>query len=136
MFRFPYKVNFYDADAAGILFFANVYKIAHTAYENFLEQISPERNFFDDEEILIPIIHSEADYHRPILPGEEIEVVLSVAHLRESTFGLHYDFLDKAGNLKVKVETVHIAVSKKDFKKTSLPEDLRTNLEKHLHIDR
>ncbi len=132
MFETIRRIDFYEADAAGILFFANVYKIAHSAYEEFLEHILPEKNFFNDEKIILPIIHSEADYHKIILPGEKIKVCLTVKQIRESAFSLEYEIKSEGDELKVKVTTVHVAVQKTDFKKTSLPPVLRNVLLKHL----
>ncbi len=131
MFETTRRIDFFEADAAGIMFFANVFKFAHAAYEEFLQSELPERNFFDHPEFLLPIIHSEADYHKVILPGEKIKIVLEVKQIRDSAFSLIYKMLGEEDDLRVKVNTVHVCVSKNGFKKVRLPEDLRNVLQKH-----
>lgn len=130
MKKYKDKINFYDCDPAGILFFANIYKIAHKAYESFLLDISPERDFFSDGNILLPIIHSEADYIKPLTPGNKIEIEVSVSILRQSSFELTYNVL-LDDDLCAKVKTVHVAVDKKSFSKTNLPGNLKDSLFAH-----
>ncbi len=132
MFEARRRIDFYEADGAGILFFANVYKIAHSVYEEFLDTSFANKNIFNDEEIVIPIIHSEADYRKIILPGEKIKIRLFVEQIRDSVFSLKYLFVGQNEELRVEVKTVHVAVSKKNFKKTKLPLDLSELLKKHL----
>jgi len=123
MFTKNLRINFYDTDAAGILFFGNLFKLAHQVYELFLEEISPERNFFDDE-LLLPIIHSEADYKAPLKAGEKIEVQLFVSKLKSSSFELTYLFLSN-NTLKASAKTVHVSVDRQKFQKVNLPAQLK-----------
>ncbi len=37
MFTYKTKISLHDTDAAGIIFFANQFKIVHDAYEDLLE---------------------------------------------------------------------------------------------------
>jgi acyl-CoA thioesterase FadM len=37
MFKTQTNVKLHDTDAAGILFFSNHFRIAHTAYEDFMQ---------------------------------------------------------------------------------------------------
>jgi acyl-CoA thioester hydrolase/1,4-dihydroxy-2-naphthoyl-CoA hydrolase len=132
LFETKIRINFYDADPAGILFFANAFKLAHTAYEEFLEDILKRSNPFDDEKIVIPIVHAEADYHAVILPSEVITVKVKVRNLRESSFSLEYEFFGNNDKVKTKVRTIHVAVDKTNLKKTALPEELKEALGQHV----
>ena len=131
MFQTKERLSFYNCDPAGIIFFADLFKIAHTAYEKFLLKISPERNFFFDEEMVLPIIHTEADYYKPLKAFDEVDVNISVGELRENSFELSYKFMinDEA---YAEAKTVHVCVDKKSFKKTNLPEELLVGLRKYL----
>lgn len=133
MYKKNIKIDFFDCDPGGIIFYANAFKIAHRCYEEFLASLDLERDYFADEEHLLPIVHSESDYYKPIKSHDEITVELIVSKIGDSSFELTYMFKDKSGDEKVKVKTVHVAVSRKDFSKTGLPEDLRSKLNRHLN---
>lgn len=88
-------------------------------------------NFFDSIDFVLPIIHTEADYKKPLKPGDKIICEIGVGSLRDSSFELNYTF--RIGNeLHAEVKTVHVCTSKKDFSKTTLPDFLRTALSAHL----
>jgi YbgC/YbaW family acyl-CoA thioester hydrolase len=127
MFTLKDKIYFYDCDPAGILFYANIFKIAHKCYEEFLSDISDVRNFFFDDSVLLPIIHSEADYFNPLSAGEDIVINVFASVVKESSFELTYKLL-RGGETCIIAKTVHVAVDKKSFAKTKLPEELKTKL--------
>ena len=131
MFRKKLRLSFYDCDPAGIIFYASIFKLAHSVYEQFLSEIVPERNFFFDKEYVLPIIHSEADYLKPLRPFDEVEIELKVVDLRDSSFELNYIFfIDNVSYAEVK--TVHVCVRKENFNKEKLPEALTKGLGRHL----
>ena len=131
MFQTKERLNFYDCDPAGIIFYASLFKIAHTAYEKFLIKIFPQRNFFFDNEIVLPIVHCEANYFKPLKAFDEIDVNVIVNYVKESLFELDYKFMVD-GELYAEAKTVHVCVDKALFKKTNLPGDLIERLTKHL----
>lgn len=131
MFQTKERLNFYDCDPAGIIFFASLLKIAHTVYEKFLAQISPNRNFFFDDELVLPIIHCEADYHKPLKAFDEVDVTVTVKQVGDSSFELNYKF-EIASNLYAEAKTVHVCVDKKKFEKTNLPNQLKSKLKENL----
>lgn len=130
MFRTEIKINFFDCDPAGIMFFGNIFKITHSAYEEMLQKGGLKRNYFKDDEYALPLVHSEADFLRPIMPGETVTVQLTVSLLKESSFELSYVVLNLKGEVCAKVKTVHVSVSKLNWQKTPLPQDLRNCLMK------
>lgn len=132
MFNANIRVYFFDADPAGIIFFASLFKYAHSAYENFLSSLNLERDFFFDDEVVLPIVHAEADYLKPLKVGDELKVDVWVSKLMKSSFELSYKFHDVDLDIAAMAKTVHVCVSKKDFKKTELPSELYYKLLKHL----
>jgi 1,4-dihydroxy-2-naphthoyl-CoA hydrolase len=117
------KIQFHDCDPAGILFFANIYKLAHNAYQEFLEQ-GLTWNYFEDGNVALPIIKSTAEYHKPMKSGEVFTVKLLVSNLKDSSFELTYLFYDNASDLYAEVKTVHVSVNKITFEKIKLSADL------------
>lgn len=131
MFQTKERLSFYDCDPAGIIFFASLLKIAHTTYEKFLAHISPSRNFFFDKELVLPIIHCEADYHKPLKAFDEIDVSVVVKDVRDNSFELNYKF-EIDSKLYAEARTIHVCVEKKKFEKTSLPIQLKEKLNENL----
>lgn len=132
MFKQKIKVNFYDTDPGGIIFYANIFRYIHTAYEEFLSSLNTDINFFNDEIYILPITHTEADYLNPIKLHELLIVEVAVSDLRKSSFELSYNLSGNDEKIKVKAKTVHVCVNKKTFSKTDLPEELNSGLRKNL----
>lgn len=131
MFSANIKVYFYDADPAGIIFYASIFKYVHAAYEDFMRSLHTERNFFFDQEYVLPIFHAEADYVKPIRVGDELRIDVSVSALKNSSFEINYRFY-KNDEFTALAKTVHVCVFKESFKKIELPKDLYSKLKTHL----
>lgn len=124
MFKTSIQVNFFDTDPGGIIFYANLFKIMHIAYERFLSNVNSAVNYFKNENIILPIIHSEADFVSPIRIHQLLTIEITVTQLKKSSFELSYLIKDDTSVLKASGKTVHVAVDKKTFKKIDLPMDL------------
>lgn len=122
------RVSFSDCDPGGILFFANLFKLAHIAYEEFLTKLVPGKNYFISEEFAIPILKADADFKNPIKYGDEVTITILVKTLRGSSFELEYIIESDRGVLLAIVSTVHVFVGKKSFDKILIPENLKSKL--------
>lgn len=133
MFSTKVKVYFYDADPAGIIFYASLFKYVHAAYEEFLRNLHTERNYFFDTDYILPIIHAEADYVKPIKVGDELRIDVQVSALKNSSFEISYRFYMNDNQFAAIAKTVHVCVDKNAFKKIELPgefyEKLKINLD-------
>lgn len=127
MFTTKYKIAFSDTDPGGIVYFANIFKIAHIAYEQFFEQMNLKRNYFFNDDFVIPIVNSCADFINPIKFSEEVSCNLKVSEIGSSSFTLNYT-ITNGTELKAKVKTVHVVVNKKNFNKAVIPDDLLNEL--------
>ena len=124
-----YTVRLHDSDAAGVVFFANVFRIAHDVYEQFLKQLGysfPER--FAGGDFIIPIAHAEADYLRPLRVGDMVEITAAVAEIGDSSFIMKFQIVDSENRLLATVKTVHVAVDGRTFHRMTLPEDFKKRL--------
>ena len=131
MFSFETKVRLHDTDAAGLLFFGNQFKMAHDAYEAFLESIDyPISTVLLSAPILLPIVHAEADYTRPLAVGDRLTIVIRVEKVSTHSFVLVYQLINEEGESVGTVQTVHVAIDKSSRRKTPLPPELKERLEK------
>ncbi len=124
MYQTNVKVYFYDADPAGIIFYASIFKFAHYAYEDLMRSFNLKRNYFFDDELILPIIHTQADYFSPIKVGEKLLISVTASQLRDNSFELSYKFTDENDLIRASAKTVHVCVRKDNFKKIKLPDDL------------
>lgn len=129
MFVHNLTAQVHDTDAAGVIYFANFYRMAHTAYEAFMESIGYSIRYFLDEAACLPlIVHSQADYKKSIRTGDKLRIELSVEKVGISSYGLAYQIKDHHGDLVADLKTVHVAVSKITHAKMPLPEDFKKKL--------
>ena len=120
MFTTKYKIAFCETDPGGILFFAEFFKIAHVAYERFFESLNLEKNYFLDDEYILPIVHSNADYLSPVKFGDELVCEVKVGKIGTTSFELVYLLMNK-DKTAAKILTKHVAVKKKGFEKAEIP---------------
>ncbi|MGK9476258.1 acyl-CoA thioesterase [Melioribacter sp. OK-6-Me] len=130
MHKFKQTIRFYDSDPAGVLFYGNLHRYLHAAYEDFL--VSNElKKYFTGNEILLPVIHSEADFYKPLIPFDAVTINVTVTKLRDSSYEISYEVFNEKEELVATGRTVHIAVDT-NFKKMKIPDDLRKVLKLHL----
>jgi len=132
MFSYNRKINFYDCDPAGILFYARVYEICHAAYESLIESFDIGEDYWNSPDYIVPVINSEAFYHRPVKYGEEITIEINVKQLKTTSFELNYLVKNSRGEKCIIAKTVHVFVSKESMKKTNITGKVYKGLEKHL----
>ncbi|MGI6459475.1 MAG: acyl-CoA thioesterase [Candidatus Hydrogenedentales bacterium] len=125
MFNYPVRISLRDGDAAGVLFFGRYFALAHDAYETFLNSKGLDiGHLIRSAGYLIPVVHAESDYRRPLFVGEQALIHLRVAELRSRTFTLDYEFHTAEGRLACRMRTVHCAVNAETRRAAALPEEI------------
>lgn len=134
-FDHRFTVALHDIDAAGVIFFGHLFRHAHDAFEVFMGHIG-----FDLPAILeqgqygLPVVHSEADFFKPIRYGEKLRVTAEVAELGHSSFAMVYGFHNESGDPVARVRTVHVVVDRTQGKSMTIPEELRAALAGYLTV--
>ncbi len=126
------RINFYDCDPAGILFYGNIFFFCHSAYEEMISSFDLKLNYWQNEEFVVPITSSNANYSIPLKTGDEVTIDVNVSELRKSSFELSYNCRNQSGNLCIEVKTVHVFIDKKSWKKKELPPEIKEKLITHL----
>jgi 1,4-dihydroxy-2-naphthoyl-CoA hydrolase len=130
MFETKTKIKLHDTDAAGVVFFVSYFRIAHTAYEEFLQSIDCGlEQIIGESDYLVLISHAEADYLRPFGLGEEISLSVQTTRIQRTSFELTTSIMDAQGEVRATVRTVHVAVDKTSGRKIELPAPIRAGLE-------
>ena len=129
MYTYQTTIRLHNTDAAGFVFFSNLFVIAHDAYESFLESDLPLNTLLSDGAYIIPIVHAEADYLLPLSLSETISVELSLEQTGTSSFNLGYVIKNSKMETAVRLKTIHAVQLKDDGKTIPIPESLRQALE-------
>lgn len=125
-FAHAFEVRLHDTDAAGVLFFAHLFRHAHDAYESLMAAAGFPLQGLIRSGTALPIVHAEADYQAPMRQGDRIRVAVTTAEIRRRSFSLDYRFLDDQGLLRARARTVHVLTGADTNK--DLPDDLRRAL--------
>ena len=130
-FEYRFTLGMSSVDAAGVLFYPELFRHAHDAYEALMREAG-----FGLAEVLregrhaLPVVHAEADYRMPMRHGDDIRVSLAVVRLGESSFTIEAEFNNPPGVLAARVQSVHVWVERSSGQAAPLPEVLRVALEK------
>ena len=129
MFETTTTVRVHDTDAAGVVFFANYFRIAHTAYEAFMASVGCGIDkIIEQSHFLLPVVHAEADYKKGLSLGEELTIAMK-AEVRTRSFAISYRITDVQGNVAAELQTVHASINNKTKKIIPLPEEIKKGLE-------
>lgn len=125
-----FTVAFDEADGEGIVFFGNYFRLAHRALESYFPEIGiPWSEWFKNDEFGVPLRHAEAEYVKPLRPGQTFEAKIEVLHLGESSVQFSYEFLGSEGESLARLKTSHVFISRKNKQKQAIPETLRLRLQ-------
>ena len=125
MFETTTVIRVHDTDAAGVVFFANYFRLAHIAYENFMDSIGCGLDkIINRSDYLLPVVHAEADYKKSLHLGDRLTIFLQ-ADLRRSSFVMSYRFTDGKGDVAAELKTVHASIDQKTRKIIPIPEEIR-----------
>jgi acyl-CoA thioester hydrolase/1,4-dihydroxy-2-naphthoyl-CoA hydrolase len=134
-FKKEFQVRFREADPAGIGYFANVFSFAHDAFEDFIQAAGFSwKEWFQTKEYIVPIRHTECNFMRPFLPGENYQIAVSVAKLGDSSFQMKYQFL-QGPNQHAEVRMTHVFLDAKSKQKISVPDLVRNRLKVYLDAE-
>lgn len=131
MFETERIVEFGMCDGAGILFFARIFDLAHSGYEEFVLRGELDNNYFENDLYAIPLVSATADYHAPIGLHDVLKMSISVPKVGKSSFHLTINFIDELNNAKATVKTIHVFVDKNNFTKADIPDEFLQLLNKY-----
>lgn len=128
-FTIKRRINFYDCDPAGIIFYSRVFEFAHSAYEQLIQSIEKNEDYWNNNKYIVPIIKTEANYIKPIKNEDEITINVKLNQLRSSSFELQYEMLNESDEPLCNVKTVHVFVNKQSWEKMDMPGNIKRGLE-------
>jgi 1,4-dihydroxy-2-naphthoyl-CoA hydrolase len=123
-FIYERTVRLSDTDAAGVVYFARTLSICHEAYEAALAAAGIDLNdLLGANGIVVPISRSEADYKRPLRPGDKLRVSVTPERLSDHSFAIRFE-VTKLGppvKLAAGVRTEHVCTAPAKRERAPLP---------------
>lgn len=129
MYKYQTTIRLHHTDAAGVIYFASLFVLAHECYESFLEQYTSIGSILDQNELLIPIVHADADYLMPLRVSEKITIEMTVTKIGKSSFELGYTFTNSSSQITAEAKTAHVVIAKDTRKPMPIPQFLKTALD-------
>ncbi len=128
-FEYRFTLGMSSVDGAGVLFYPELFRHAHDAYEAFMREVGMElAELLQEGVYALPIVHAEADYLKPMRHGATFTVRLVVARIGDSSFNLEVGFFDPSSEPCARVHTVHVWLERATGKAAALPEEVRRKL--------
>ena len=129
VYQHKLTVPFRDIDAAGVVFYAHLFRYAHEAYEHFMQQIGCSlQELLAEGSYLLPLVHAEADYRRPLRHADKLKIELRLKRLGRTSFTLGYRILGEDQLEHASLKTVHVVLDRTTQRPLPLPDSLREAL--------
>ncbi|URR34334.1 acyl-CoA thioesterase [Thermosynechococcus sp. HN-54] len=120
-------VHFADTDAAGVVYFANLLRFCHEAYEDALAQLGVDlRQFFSNSGLIVPITEAQVRFLKPLYCGDRLRVTITPQELDTSRFQLTYTLYNTKGERVAVAYTQHICLQLPERQRVAIPKLLHT----------
>src|SRR5690348_7332803 len=117
------KIQLYHVDAAGLIFYGQLFSLTHNTFSAFLEshQISIKERL-EKQDYFFPVVHVNANYLKPIRLEDVLKIEMSIEAIKESSFSIRYQLFNK-DILMASVLIVHVAIDAKSHTKRDIPKE-------------
>lgn len=128
MFEYTTEIKMYDADPAGVLFFANQFRLVHDAYQAFLKKNGvPLGDMLTDAPFALPVVHAQTDFSAPLKVSDTVMIKLKLKHTGKSSFTIAHTIYKSSPNGQIPAgsgETVHVSIDRSSGQKIPLPQQV------------
>ncbi len=116
-----------DSDPAGIVYFANFFRLVEQAEEElYLLAGTHRQNLLDEYSVWMPRVEAHVDFVSPIRAGRAIRVRMVAGFKGEKTVKFDFEIVDdETGNRLANGYLTVVCVDREKFKATPIPEKIR-----------
>lgn len=132
-YNHQYTVRLQDIDAAGVIFYGQLFTIAHGAWEQVLADNGCSlAQLIKTGEYALPVVRAEAEFLRPIQHGDTLNIQVSVSKIDDSSFtclmAMTIGEASERPRLAASVTQVHVCIDCKTAASISIPPHIRSTL--------
>ncbi len=130
MYKYETVIRMHHTDAAGLVFYAEVFVLAHECYESFLEEQGMSLASMLEGDYIAPIVHAKADLKAAMRMSDRITIEMELARTGKSSYELAYIFTNQQGKITAETTTIHAVIDKNTYQPIKIPEEFTRVLEK------
>lgn len=126
-------IRFSDSDPAGIVFYAEFFRMFNDLFEDWLvKRLGIDfAHQFQVEQRMFPLVHVDVDFKEARRMGQSMDLTLVLTRLGRSSIG--YDVICHDDGLEIlHARFVTCVASKKTMQTIEIPDDIRTKMEKYM----
>ena len=126
-------IRFSDSDPAGIVFYAEFFRMFNDLFEDWLvKRLGIDfAHQFETEQRMFPLVHVEVDFKESRRMGQTMELSLVLTKLGRSS--ICYDIVGHDGDLEIlRGSFVTCVASKKSMSTIEIPAEFRTAMETYM----
>ena len=126
LFIAPCPVRFQDVDAAGVVFFAQVFGYFHDTYVAWLASRGVSlATVLASRTWGAPLVHAEADYRRPLRFGGDYRAAITSLEVGATSLRVHHSILEASDRVCVEGLTVHAFIDVSTGRPCPVPAELK-----------
>ncbi len=130
MYKYQAKVRLHHTDAAGVIFFSNLFVFTHDCFESFIEQTKTLASLLQEGQYIAPVVHAKADYLLPICLSQTLNIEMTLKRIGTSSFEIDYNILNENNETAAKAKTIHVILDAKTKGSIKIPQMIKDLLEK------
>jgi 4-hydroxybenzoyl-CoA thioesterase len=126
------NIRFADSDPAGIVFYAEFFRMFNDLFEDWLiERLGIDfARQFQEEQRMFPLVHVEVDFKEARRMGQTMDLSLILTRLGRSS--ISYDVIAHDGDLEIlRGSFVTVVASKETMSTIEIPPDIRAAMEEY-----
>ncbi|MCK5214222.1 MAG: acyl-CoA thioesterase [Candidatus Omnitrophica bacterium] len=130
-FEYQTFVRLHATDAAGVMYYSQLFILIHEAYESLLDSLDLRlADIIREKPYLLPIVHAEADYSLPAMVGDKLIINIKSISLNEKSYAVLFEIVNNDGEIVATAKTVHASIDKTSRKTIPLPQDITDSFAK------
>ena len=133
LFTISRDIRFSDSDPAGIVFYAEFFRMFNDLFEDWLvKRLGIDfAHQFHNEQRMFPLVHVEVDFKESRRMGQTLDLSLVLTKLGRSS--ICYDIVGHDGDLEIlRGSFVTCVASKKSMSTIEIPAEFRARMEEYM----
>ena len=128
-FSWPVRVYYEDADAGGVVYYANYLKYLERARTEFLRRLGIEQDELErDVNIIFAVRSMTIDYLKPAFFNELLNVDATIAELRKASISFQQTVSNQQNDILCRAQVKVACINSKTLKPVSIPEFITKEL--------
>ena len=124
-----YRVYWSETDAALMMHFSNFFRVCERTEEEFLASLGITQRGSPGSRLLMPRVHAECDYKRPLRPGDDYRVDIVDVVLGKSSITYVYEIYNlTSGQLAATCKIVTVSYDERGDRAVEIPKEVREAL--------